>query len=173
MDGQGAPMSISKVVEAIRSQDFAFPTASESPLHAAHSRNIPRDVLEFYTVCDGVYIGEGDDFAAPDGRRYRFRIPQLSALQTVREGGFIADDAPLFDATSMWWQILDYCDGNWLAVDATPEGNGRILDVCHETVGEADSQNVVAASLVDMLERIAAKREAYWLENDFVPLGVV
>jgi hypothetical protein len=166
-------MSIARIVETIRSQGFVLPAVSESLLHSARSRNVPPDVLEFYSMCDGVYIGEGDDFVAPNGRRYRFRIPRLSDLQTVREYGFIPDDAPLFGASSMWWQILDYCDGNWLAVDATPEGNGRILDIFHETVGEAGSHNVVAASLVDMLERLATKRSTYWLREGFMPLGIV
>ena len=166
-------MSVLKLVDLIRSQHFAFPAASDSVLQSAGCRNVPSVLLDFYSACDGALIGEGDDFTAPDGRRFRLAIPRLRDLQTVQECGYIPNDSPLFAESSMWWQVLDYGDGNCLAFDATPEGKGRILDTCHESVGTVGSHDVVATSLTDMLERVLAKGGVYWFDDDFTALGVV
>ena len=162
-----------QLVETIRSRYFAFPPAEIVALRDTAERGVPPALLDFYALCDGALIADGQDFSAPDGRRFRLAVPRLRKLQTVQECGFILDDSPLYCASAHWWQVLDYGDSNWLALDATQEGHGRILDIFHETVGTVEYHSVVADSFSEMLERVLAKPGVYWLAEDFEPNGYV
>jgi hypothetical protein len=134
---------------------------------------VPAALLDFYGLCDGAQIVDGQDFSAPDGRRFRLAIPRLSELQTVQKSGFLLDNSPLYRASAQWWQVLDYGDSNWLALDATQEGDGRILDIFHETAGEVGRHSIVAQSFSEMLERVIGKPGVYWLADDFEEYGFV
>ena len=162
-----------KQIEAIQVHHFAFPAAANSSIKLAGERGVPDTLLQFYGICDGALIGEGNDFPAPDGRRFRLAIPRLSKLDTVQNYGFIRDDSPLFEASSRWWQILDYGDGNWLALDVSSDGNGRVLDIFHETVGGVGTHDIVATSFNNLLERLLAKNDIYWFDDDFEAFGIV
>ena len=161
------------LAQTIRSRHFAFPPAESAALRAGAERGVPSSLLEFYVLCDGALIADGEDFRAPDGRRFRLRIPRLGDLKTVQEYGFIMDDSPLYDASAHWWQVLDYGDSNWLALDATQEGHGRILDIFHETAGVVGHHAVVAESLSEMLKLALAKPGVYWLADGFESLQYV
>lgn len=161
--------SLSELVDQIREKFFAFEPASPADLAAAAERGVPESLLEFYAIADGAFLGSEDYFPAPDGKHYRLEFVQLAELQTTQEFGYVDDDAPHFNDTARWWQIIDYGDANWLAVDATDDGADRILDVFHETVGYEEEQAVVALSLSEMLTRILAHKDIYWFDEDFEP----
>ena len=159
--------SLSELVDCIRATYFAFDPASDADLKASADRGIPETLLALYRLADGAFLGDGDDFADPAGTRYRLMIPRLADLQTTQQYGYVFDDAPYYGHTAKWWQIVDYGDANWLAMDATPNGNGRILDVFHETVGYDDEHDVVALNLTELLQRILDRGDVYWFDDDF------
>ncbi|EKK04643.1 hypothetical protein RBSH_00023 [Rhodopirellula baltica SH28] len=159
--------SLSELVDRIRSTYFAFDPASDADLNAAAERGVPETLLAFYRFADGAFLGSGDGFADPAGSRYRLMFPRLADLQTTQQYGYVFDDAPYYANTGNWWQIIDYCDANWLALDATPDGSGRILDVFHETVGYDDEHDVVAINLTELLQRVLDRGDLYWFDDDF------
>ena len=166
------PDAIEHLVAKIRDEHFAFPGASSDDILLARSRGVPEEMLNFYSICDGAYLGAGDDFLAPDGRRFRVAISRLSVLQTTPEFGYIFQDSPLYAASMHWWQIVDYGDSNRLAFDAASNPPGRIIDVCHETVGEPGYQDIVASTLKEYLEQ-ALVDAVFWMREDFEPIGAV
>ena len=157
--------SLSELVDRIRNTYFVFDPASETDLNA--DRGVPEMLLAFYRLADGALLGDGDDFADPAGSRYRLKFPRLADLQTTQQYGYVFDDAPYYANTANWWQIIDYGDSNWLALDATPDGNGRILDVFHETVGYDDEHDVVALNLTELLQRVLDRHDVYWFDDGF------
>jgi len=167
------PSSIEKSVQRIRNAYFAFAPATPGDLAAARVRSVPDALLEFYSLCDGAFIGNGSDFRDPNGRRYRLLVPSLSELQTVQSFGYISVDSPLYEKSAQWWQIVDYGDVNWLAYDGTPDAGGRVIDIFHETVGEPGSHKIVASSLKDLLDRLVKRGGVYWFDDDFESLGWV
>jgi len=170
---RGMPLSLDELVQRIRDKQFGFPPAAHDEVCRAKRRGVPNGLLDFYVLCDGAYIGQGDDCSAPDGRRYRFEIPRLCDIQTVQSYGFISVGAPLYAQSAQWWQIVDYGDGNWLAFDGAPATNGRIIDIFHETVGDPVYHGIVAASLNDLLERLLTCEGVYWLADGFESLGQI
>jgi hypothetical protein len=167
------PSTLENLVAQIREGHFALPPANESELDSARERNIPDALLDFYRFCDGAFIGHGDDFGDPSGRRYRLKIPQLANLITTQSYGYIFDDSPLYEASAEWWQIVDYGDANWLAFDASSNPASAIIDVFHETVGEPASHEIVANSMADLLERLLRYDGVYWFDDDFQSLGTI
>ena len=163
---------LEQAVERIRKKHFAFPAVESDKLAAARLCGVPKELLAFYGLCDGALIGNGDDFADPNGRRYRLKIPRLSDLQTAQSQGYIFHSSPLFDVSGKWWQILDYGDANWLAFDASFDSH-CIIDVFHETAGEPDTHAIVANSMVDLLDRLLRRDGVYWFDKDFESLGSV
>ena len=161
------PATLDELVSRIRESHFAFPPASESAINSARSSNVPQDLLDFYIRCDGEPLCDGSDFSAPNGDRYRVKIPRLIEFQTTQSHGYIFDDSPFYKQSANWWQIADYGDANWLAFDGNAETKGRIIDIFHETVGESGYHNVVALSLTDMLTRLLDRGDVYWLDDDF------
>ena len=166
-------LTLSQLVDQIRTDHYACPVADAAVLDAARQRGVPANLVDLYALCDGAFIGEGDDFPGPDGRQYRLCIPRLSDLQTVQSFGYVFDDSPLYAAAANWWQLVDYGDANWLAYDATADGGGRILDIFHETVGEPETHDIVALSVADLLQRLLDQSDAYWFADDFRAFGVV
>jgi len=165
------PANLDELVSRIRESHFAFPPASESAINSARLSNVPQELLEFYMKCDGALLCDGDDFAAPNGTRYRVKIPRLVDLQTTQSHGYIFDASPFYALSANWWQIADYGDANWLAFDSTAETKGRIIDIFHETVGEPGYHNIVALSLTDMLTRLLDRGGVYWFDGGFQNLG--
>lgn len=161
-------------MERIRENHFAFPPANQNELDAARARSVPNELLAFYALCDGAFICDGDDFAAPNGSRYRLMIPRLADLSTTQSNGYIFDDSPLYEQSAQWWQIVDYGDSNWLAFDGSSDSNSnKIIDIFHETVGEPDSHEIVADSMPDLLDRLLRRNDVYWFDDDFHSLGSI
>lgn len=167
------PLSLEIAVRSIRESHFAFPPATDNQLNSARTRGVPEELLAFYALCDGALIGAGNDFPSPIGRRFRLSIPRLADLQTTQSCGYIHDRAPLYQESANWWQIVDYCDGNYLAFDASPHANGRIIDVFHETVGEPGWHTIVASSMSDLLARLLEHKGVYWFDDRFQSLGSI
>lgn len=167
------PPTVEDTVERIREVHFAFPPANENEIDSARKRSVPEELLNFFRLCDGAFIGNGDDFGDPKGRRYRLMIPQLKDLGTVQSSGFIFDDSPLYEASAKWWQIVDYGDANWLAFDASSDSNSCIIDVFHETVGERHSHEIVANSMAELLDRLLRHEGVYWFDEEFQSLGSI
>lgn len=165
--------SIENSVQRIRNAYFAFAATAPGDLAAARVRGVPDALLEFYSLCDGAFIGNGSDFRDPNGRRYRLMVPRLSELQTAQSFGYISVDSPLYEKSAQWWQIVDYGDSNWLAYDGTLDGGGRVIDIFHETVGDPDYHEIVASSLNDLLDRLLKQGDVYWFDDDFESLGWV
>ena len=159
--------SLSELVDRIRDMYYAFDPASDADIASAMERGVPEGLLDFYRLADGALLGDGDDFPDPTGKRYRLLFPRLADLHTTQQYGYVFDDAPYFTNTASWWQIIDYCDANWLAFDATTDGNGRILDVFHETVGFDDEHDVVALNLSELLRQILDQGDLFWYDDDF------
>ena len=138
-------------VTRLRATYYVAEPASTDTLSLAASKGIPEALIAFYRLCNGAYVGDGDDFRDPNGKEYRLRIPPLDQLKSVQQQGYISDDSPFYDASSNWWQIVDYCDANWLAYDGADD-HGRIIDIFHETAGQPGYHSVVAKSLADLLD---------------------
>lgn len=166
-------MTLNNIIGRIGEKYFVYPPAKSNDLNFAFSRGIPEELCSLYELCDGAFIGKGNDFTSPDGLGYRLKIPRLAELQTTQSFGYISQDSPLYNQSKKWWQIVDYCDANWLAYDACLGSNGRILDLFHETVGEQESHDIVAYSLVDLLTRLCDHDGIYWFDEDFKSLGQV
>jgi hypothetical protein len=165
------PATLSNLVARIREDHFAFPPANETKLDAASKRKIPEALIDFYRLCDGAFIGSGNDFGDANGRRYRLKIPQLSNLITTQSYGYIFNDSPLYEASAKWWQIVDYGDANWLAFDGSSKSSSAIIDLFHETVGQPGTHEIVADSMTDLLERLLRRDGVYWFDEDFKSLG--
>ena len=161
--------SLESIVDEIRKTQFAFSPAPEAELQAAIENGIPYDLVSVYRFANGMLLGEGDYFSAPDDRAFRLRFPPIQELQTVQSYGYVHDDAPLYDLTADWWQIIDYGDANWLAFDAN-DAHGRILDAFHEEVGYDQCHAIVAESIPDLLERLLRFNGADWFGNDEWPV---
>lgn len=162
-----------EAVKRIREVYFAFPPANKSDIDSARERGVPEELLDLFGLCNGAFIGNGDDFGDPNGRRYRLIIPQLKDLRTVQSFGFIFDYSPLYEASAKWWQLLDYGDANWLAFAALSDSNSCIVDVFHETVGELHSHAIVANSITELLDRLIQHKGIYWFEKNFQPYGEI
>lgn len=167
------PSRLSQLVEQLRQDHFVRPPVNSEQLEAARLRGVPNELIELYAFCDGALLGEGEDFLAPDGKRYRLCIPRLAEIQTVQSVGFVMDGDPLYTASADWWQLVDYGDSNCLACDATSSGGGQILDVFHETAGESGAHDVVARSVSDLLYRFLENPDTFWLRDSFQSLGTV
>ena len=167
------PPSLADLVKRIREKHFAYPPADRTEINSARVRGVPEDLLALYALCDGALIGDGDDFSDPKGRRYRLRIPALADLTTTQSYGYIFEDSPLFNQSAKWWQMVDYGDANWLAVDGSSNVNGGVIDIFHETVGELGSHERVANSLPDLLDRLLRCDGVYWFDDDFQSLGAI
>ncbi|MEQ1830608.1 MAG: SMI1/KNR4 family protein, partial [Pirellula sp.] len=165
--------NLENVVARVRDGHFAFPPVNDSEVEAARNRSVPEALLDFYRLCDGALIGDGDDIGDPNGRRYRLMIPRLADLNTTQSYGYIFDDSPLYEASAKWWQIVDYGDSNWLAFDASSNSGSAIIDVFHETVGEPGSHDIVANSMADLLERLLRRDGVYWFDDNFQALGTI
>lgn len=165
--------SLLEAVEELRRRHYANSPALTLEIEIARKRRVPEELLDFYSLCNGALLGEGHDFRAPDGRWFRLSIPALLDLKCAKEFGYISSHEPLYEQSANWWQIADYGDGNWLALDATNEGKGRIIDLFHETVGETGFQMVVATSLIDLLKRLLSADGVFWFEDSFEALGWV
>ena len=161
------PPTLEYLVARIRRTHFAFDPAQRYELDSAHRRGVPASLLDFYRLCDGAFICDGDDFADPIGRRYRLKIPRLTDLKTTQSYGYIAKDSPLYQASVNWWQIVDYGDANWLAFDASTDSSSGIIDIFHETVGKLYSHAIVANSMADLLDRLLQRGGVYWFDDDF------
>lgn len=167
------PRGLQDAVDRLREKYFAFPSADQNVIDDGRFRGVPEELLAFYALCDGAFIGDGDDFPDPSGRRYRLMIPRLADLQTTQACGYISDESPLYDQSAGWWQIVDYGDGNWLAFDGSPDPNSRIIDIFHEPVGEPGWHDIVASSMPDLLDRLLERGGVYWFDDDFKPLGKI
>ena len=159
--------SLTHIVDRIRSTYYAFSPASDADVSAALDRGVPDALLDFYRLADGALLGDGDDFPAPTGERYRLLVPRIAEVETTQQYGFVDDDAPYYGHSENWWQFIDYGDSNWLAFDATPDGDGRILDVFHETVGYDDEHDVVALNLPELFLQILDRGDVFWFDDDF------
>lgn len=162
--------NLNEYVMRLRTDYYAAEPTDSETLSLAASRGVPESLLAFYRLCNGGYLGSGEDFRAPNGNEYRLRIPPLSRLISVQQQEYISDDSPFYGASARWWQIVDYCDANWLAYDDA-EGQGRIIDVFHETAGQPGYHSVVATSLPDLLDRLIRYDGVYWFRDDFTALS--
>ena len=163
--------NLKSYVAAIREKHFAFPPANAVELKSASERGVPEKLLEFYQLCDGAFLGEGNEFEDPTGRRHRLKIPRLAILSTTASYGFITNDSSMYEQSTQWWQIVDYGDSNWLAYNESAEFEGKIIDVFHETVGEPGSHHIVAESIADLLDLLLRRNGVYWFHDEFQALG--
>lgn len=167
------PSELAELLQRIGDAGYVRPPADPETLARAAARSVPATLMEFYSICDGAFFGDGGDFQAPDGRRFRLHIPQLAELTTTQEFGYIFADSPHYGRSAKWWQIVDCGDGNWLAFDSHDSSTKPIIEVFHESAGESEAQMVVAHSLEALLQRFANEKPMYWLEDDFEPLGYI
>lgn len=145
---------LKEIVDVISTQFYANPAAKEEILKTAKERGVPKELLEFYELCNGCYIGNGKEVDAPNGKTYQIHLPELQELVTVKEYGYISEDSTFYEESASWWQIVDNHGANWLAYDATALGRGRILDIPHEEVGYEECHAIIATSLIDLLEKL-------------------
>jgi len=155
-----------KIVQEIRASFYAYPGANVADLDTARLNGVPSVLLQFYKECDGCFIGSGEEVAAPDGKTYQLRISRLSEIQTTQKYGYVEKDAPLYDMTNLWWQVIEIGDANWLAFDASKEGFGRIIDVPHEEVGYEECHAVIAETFMELLQQLIKYDGQDWFGID-------
>lgn len=159
-------MDLADIVSHIAAADFTYPPASAEDLTAARSRGIPDSLLDLFRLADGLYVIPGEDFLAPNGQGFRFKIPRLREIETVAEAGFFPSRSSMARSLSGWWQFLDYGDGNWVGMTDS-EDRGRIVDLFHETIGMPGYHAVIANSLEEFLELLLERQSVYWLGEEF------
>lgn len=142
---------------------YAFPKATEEEMREAEKKGIPKFIIENYKVFNGCYIGnEEGGTKAPNGKEYRLKVLSLSEIESVKDCGYIDEDAPLYELSKNWWQIVYDGNANYYAVDATEEGQGRILDIPHEEVGYEECHAIIANSYIDLLEKMIKYNGEDW-----------
>jgi hypothetical protein len=159
-------MSILEAVERIRRDHLSLPPAPPAALAQAHARGLPPDLLAFYSLTDGCYLWPGVDMCSPDGRTWRYRMSPLSHLRTVPGCGYLPPESELFQEAQSWLAIFELCDGDSLAIDVCPQFSGQIIDCFHETVSYRGSNQIVALSFSEAIERFLSGSEAWWLDDN-------
>lgn len=163
--------TLQQTVDRLSGIGFINPQADPAAVVVAQQRGVPEPLLELYRIANGMFLVEGDDFRAPNGKRYRFMIPPLENLQSVAQFGFADDDSPLFPRLENWWQFFDYGDSNWVGITDAEDGL-RIVDLFPETVGEPGSHTVIADSIEEFLWQINSGKP-YWLDAAFEGRGSI
>lgn len=156
---------IKEIHKKINDLFFAFPGATEKELQDARKKGIPDSILEFYKVFNGCYIGfdeEGYGEIAPNGKKYKIKILSLSEIESVRDCGYIDDEAPYYEISKKWWQIVHDGNSNYYAIDTTDEGKNRILDIHHEEVGYQECHAIIASSYSNLLQKMIKYNGEDW-----------
>lgn len=159
-------MDLPDIVSRIGAADFIYPPTSAEDLNAARVRGIPDSLLELFRLVDGLYVIPGDDFLAPNGQSFRFKIPRLRQIESVAEAGYCPSHSPMVRRLERWWQFLDCGDGNWVGMTDS-EDHCRIVDLFHETIGAPGSHAVIADSLERFLELLLEHQGMFWLGEEF------
>jgi|GEM_PF-5070955 len=156
--------AFSLALETIRRKHFARPPASLEDLQAAEARGVPEPLLHVYRQMNGAFLCSGEDFRAPNGQQFRFRIPACTEIRMVWDNGYCCRKSPLESRLKQWPAFLDDCDGNWVALSEADDGH-RVIDIFHETAGEPGSHKVISPDLATFLMLLLKSNQAFWLDS--------
>lgn len=130
-------------------------------LHEGHL--FSDDLRTFYTLCGGIRLFEGRDYA----------VTIVPPIQFVVANPVIVGEVVEDDISSTWYIIADDGNGDYLTIDLSRERLGRCYDSFFDRHGVGGSCPIIATSFTDLLTRLFENQGQYWywLRSDFVPLG--
>ncbi len=130
-------------------------------IHEGHL--FPDDLRSFYTLCSGVRLFEGRDYA----------VTIVSPVQFVLANPVIVGEVVEDDISSTWYIIADDGNGDYLTIDLSRERLGRCYDSFFDRHGVAGSCPIIATSFTDLLIRLYENQGQYWywLRSGFAPIG--
>ena len=131
-------------------------------IHEGHLL-FPDDLRSFYTLCGGVRLFEGRDYA----------ITIVSPRQFVLANPVIIGEMGEDDISSIWYIIADDGNGEYLTIDLSRERLGRCYDSFFDCHGVVGSCPIIAPSFTDLLMHLYENQGQYWywLRPNFTPIG--
>jgi hypothetical protein len=123
----------------------------------------PEDLRSFYTLCGGVRLFKGRDYA----------VTLVSPRQFVAANPVIVGDVVEDDISSTWYIIADDGNGEYLTIDLSRERLGRCYDSFFDCHAVAGSCPIIAPSFTDLLMHLYENQGQYWywLRPNFTPIG--
>lgn len=121
--------------------------------------DLPKDLKEFYELCNGVDLSINAD--------YSYRILGIDELKPINL--LIIGELCPEDILSKWISIAEDGNGDYLSLDLSPSKLGFCYDSFHETHGLAGSTPIIAKSFTELLYRLYANRGdyIYWFKPEF------
>lgn len=169
-------MKISDILDImIESSDFNVrqKTSNETLPLVESGHELPDDVIEFYSLCNGVncYVGNyGED---DGGFPINILSPEKVLPSTkVINAGLCIDK--VIEITSSWYVIADCSDGNYITIDFGKNSLGKCYESFEYTHGSIGDCKIIARSFTEFLEHLINYNGGffYWDENpDFDSYG--
>lgn len=159
-------MSIKEILQKINETEYCkFYPPQGLPENIEQGDVLPKDLLEFYTICGGVELFTNVDFG----------VSIVPSDKFVLANPIIVGEKCEYDISSHWYIFGDLGSGNYLSIDLHPDRLGKCYDSHWDSHGVVGSSTVVAISFTDLLNRIlVSKGEGeswYWYSDDFESLG--
>ncbi|MEK8130437.1 SMI1/KNR4 family protein [Paenibacillus filicis] len=124
---------------------------------------LPRDLKEFYSLCGGIQLFQGSDYA----------VNIVGPEEFVPANPVIVGERCSEDITSDWYIIADNGSGEYLTIDLNGKRIGRCYDSFIDRHGIVGECSIIAFSFMELLGRLFENKGNYWywLESSFDSLG--
>ncbi|MCE3225719.1 MAG: hypothetical protein K0S32_270 [Bacteroidetes bacterium] len=165
-------MKIKELIEIIASKKNCVVLTPSGLPKVGKNYSLPKDVIEFYTLCGGVELYTDSDFpysvVPPD--RVKPATPIIFGAQGMEE---FKRDIPQGDPTNHFFTIVEDDNGDYLVIDLEEERHGFCLDAFHENYGLQGDMPIIALDFTELLTRLLENegKHMYWLESDFISYG--
>lgn len=151
------------IAELQTRQDCRFRPATRLP-QLPQELSLPVDLLSFYERFSEARLFD------PEGNDPACHL--LPPEEFVQISHAILGETTTSGIERTWYALAHVRDGNYLAIDLSPERHGLCYDCFHETYGMAGYCKVIALSFTELLNRVAsASGRAFWLDEQFPGYG--
>ena len=142
---------------------------SPNGLPKIHSKQVlPKDLEDFYTQCGGIKFFIGSDYEMEIVPANEIKLSNPKILPEGWEA-----DIPMDDISNDWYVVAQAGIEQVISIDLNKERLGKCYDSFWDIHASPGESSVVAASFVELLEKMLKCQGGYWfwLANDFVSLG--
>ncbi|WP_251862288.1 SMI1/KNR4 family protein [Clostridium sp. Marseille-Q2269] len=124
---------------------------------------LPEDVKEFYELCGGISLFEGESYA----------INIVPPEKFILDNPIIIGELCEEDITSEWYIIGEDCNGDYITIDLNSKRLGKCYDSFWDRHGIVGECPVIARNFTELLSNLIKSKgySWYWLEESFEPLG--
>lgn len=151
------------LIERIRSTPGCRVLPPLGPPAVGSTRDLPSDLVEFYRLCGGAELFT----------RALFPVRVSAPGELLPSNQVILGERFEHDLSDSWYIIAHGGGDEYISIDLDPSRSGRCYDSFYDIHGVAGSQQVIALSFTDLIERLITAQGGhwYWLEPEFSGLG--